>query len=138
MLNMEKSTTDEQEELAWMRLFPLPKTLNTGETCRSHTDNVHFYPVLCGNYANCSIECHADKHKYSRCTKRSCCLFHRAEVCANRGGVPNSLQHEEHECHRNAKILQGTTNVRRTIFIISSVDFLEKTCTLCRQSLAHC
>jgi len=39
-----------------MRLFPLPKTL------RSRTDNFHFYPVLYGNYANCSIECHADKH----------------------------------------------------------------------------
>ena len=147
---MEKSTTDEQEELDGLNeIVSFTEDVLERMDAKSiagHLTLVKRVGVILITYT--SILCFAATMQIvlssvtqtnTTMYKTFLSLFHRAEVCADRVGVPNNLQHEERECHRNAEILQRTTNVRRIIFfIISSVDFLEKTCTFCRQSLAHC
>jgi hypothetical protein len=147
---MEKSTTDEQEELDDLNeIVSFTEDVLERMDAKSiagHLTLVKRVGVILITFT--SILCFAETMQIvlssvtqtnTTMYKTFLSLFHRAEVCADRVGVPNNLQHEERECHRNAEILQRTTNVRRIIFfIICSVDFLEKTCTFCRQSLAHC
>ena len=125
---MEKSTTDEQEELD-----DLNEIVSFTEDVLERMDAksiagpltlvkrvgvilITFTSILCFA-ATMQIVLSSVTQTNTTMYKTFLSLFHRAEVCADRVGVPNNLQHEERECHRNAEILQRTTNVRRIIFL---------------------